>query len=78
MLRGENIDPRYREVGVSYVTGTMAGRGSDGEAAAALRTTTREDLAAVGSRHAGTEAVVALALQVAWLVGALGRHDGPA
>ncbi|HYD50784.1 MAG TPA: membrane protein insertase YidC [Terriglobales bacterium] len=25
-VRGENLDPRYREIGVSYLTGTMAGR----------------------------------------------------
>src|SRR4249919_1562917 len=31
-------------------------------------------LAAIGRRHAGTEAVVALALEVAGLVGALGGH----
>src|SRR3546814_10963951 len=32
--------------------------------------------AAVGGLHAGTEAVVALALEVAGLVGALGGHGG--
>jgi hypothetical protein len=41
---------------------------------AALGTATGKDLAAVGGGHAGTEAVVALALEVAGLVGALGGH----
>jgi hypothetical protein len=41
---------------------------------AALGATAREDLAAIGRRHAGTETVVALALEVAGLVGALGGH----
>ena len=59
-------------------SGTGAGRGSDRQAAAALRTATREDLAAIGGLHAGTETVVALALQIAGLVSALGRHGGPA
>src|SRR6478672_10113068 len=49
---------------------------SDGEAGATLGTATREDLAAVGGLHACTESVVALALDVAGLVGALGGHDG--
>src|SRR5690606_31168748 len=47
---------------------------SGAEALAALGTTTGQDLAAVGGRHAGTETVVALALEVAGLVGALGGH----
>src|SRR5690606_35935689 len=46
------------------------------ETLAALGAATRQDLAAVGGRHAGTEAVVALALEVAGLVGALGGHAG--
>src|SRR5690348_17214008 len=51
-------------------------RGSGAEALAALGATAGQDLAAVGRRHAGTEAVVALALEVAGLVRALGGHDG--
>ena len=46
------------------------------QAGAALGTATRQDLAAVGGRHAGTETVVALTLEVAGLVGALGGHGG--
>src|SRR5690606_30262924 len=49
---------------------------SGGEALAALGAAAGKDLAAIGGRHAGTEAVVALALEVAGLVGALGGHDG--
>src|SRR5262245_23009976 len=41
---------------------------------AALGAAAGEDLAAIGGRHAGTETVVALALEVAGLVGALGGH----
>ena len=48
---------------------------SGGEALATLGTTTGQDLATVGGLHAGTETVVALALEVAGLVGALGGHD---
>ena len=51
-------------------------RGSGAEALATLGTTTGQDLAAIGGLHAGTEAVVALALEVAGLVGALGGHGG--
>src|SRR4249919_3877814 len=47
---------------------------SGGETLAALGAATGQDLAAVGGRHAGTEAVVALALEVAGLEGALGGH----
>src|SRR5690606_39929319 len=47
-----------------------AARRSGAEAHAALGATARQDLAAVGRLHAGTEAVVALALEVAGLVGA--------
>ena len=43
---------------------------------ATLGATARQDLAAIGRRHAGTETVVALALEVAGLVRALGGHDG--
>src|SRR5690606_27573366 len=49
---------------------------SGAQALAALGTATRQDLAAVGRLHAGTEAVVALALEVAGLEGALGGHGG--
>jgi hypothetical protein len=51
-----------------------SGLRSGAKTLAALGATTREDLAAIGRRHAGTEAVVALALEVAGLVGALGGH----
>src|SRR3546814_18166275 len=56
-----------------------AGRGetaSGRQALAALGAAAGDDLAAVGGLHAGTEAVVALALEVAGLVGALGGHGG--
>lgn len=53
-----------------------SGVGSDAEARAALGATTGEDLATVGGLHAGAEAVVAFALEVAGLVGTLGGHDG--
>ena len=56
------------DVELTRESGTGAGRGSDGQAAAALRAAAREDLAAVGGLHAGTEPVVALALEVAGLV----------
>src|SRR4030095_7823148 len=46
------------------------------ETLAALGATTGKNLAAVGGSHAGTEAVVALALEVAGLIGALGGHGG--
>src|SRR5690606_26338687 len=46
------------------------------QALAALGTATGQDLAAVSGLHAGTEAVVAGALEVAGLVGALGGHGG--
>src|SRR5690606_3063629 len=58
---------------------TSAGRdetASGRQALAALGAAAGEDLAAVGGLHAGTEAVVALALEVAGLVGALGGHGG--
>src|SRR3546814_16902551 len=57
-----------------------AGRGetaSGRQALAAIGAAAGDDLAAVGGLHAGTEAVVALALEVAGLVGALGGHGGP-
>src|SRR4051812_15220315 len=47
----------------------------DGETLAALGTTRLDDLAAAARLHAGTKAVIAHSLQVARLVGALGRHD---
>src|SRR5690606_22318761 len=50
--------------------GTASGR----QDLATLGTATGQDLAAVGGLHAGTEAVVALALEVAGLIGALGGH----
>src|SRR5690606_25248204 len=50
--------------------GTASGR----QDLATLGAATGQDLAAVGGLHAGTEAVVALALEVAGLVGALGGH----
>jgi len=53
-----------------------AAPGSGAEALAALGATAGQHLAAVGRGHACTEAVVALALEVAGLVGALGGHDG--
>src|SRR3546814_8457930 len=56
-----------------------AGRGetaSGRQALAALGAAAGDDLAAVGGLHAGTDAVVALALEVAGLVGALGGHGG--
>src|SRR5690606_40218093 len=49
---------------------------SGAEALAALGAAAGEDLAAVGGRHARTETVVALALEIAGLVGALGGHCG--
>src|SRR5690606_5308938 len=58
------------------VTGGAGDDGSDGEPGAALGTATGQDLAAVGGLHAGAEAVVALALEVAGLVRALGGHGG--
>ena len=63
---------RLDPVGVAELVGSVAA--GCREAGAALGTTTGEDLAAVGGLHAGTEAVVALALEVAGLVGALGGH----
>src|SRR5687768_1073980 len=56
--------------------GRRAASPSGGEALAALGTATRKDLAPVGGLHAGAEAVVALALEVARLIGALGGHGG--
>src|SRR3546814_5630821 len=56
-----------------------AGRGetaSGRQALAALGAAAGDDLAAVGGLHAGTEAVVALALEVAGMVGAIGGHGG--
>jgi hypothetical protein len=50
-------------------------RRSGSQAGTALGATTGENLAAVGGLHAGTETVVALALEVAGLVSALGGHD---
>jgi hypothetical protein len=49
-------------------------RRSDSQATTTLGTTTRQDLTTVGGGHAGAETVVALTLEVAGLVGALGRH----
>src|SRR5690606_18047670 len=66
--------PGLRKAGLHAAGG--AGRRSGAEALAALGAATREDLAAVGGLHAGTETVVALALEVAGLVGALGGHGG--
>src|SRR5690606_16567384 len=63
---------RSRSSAVAGRGGTASGR----QALAALGAATGEDLAAVGGLHAGTEAVVALALEVAGLVGALGGHGG--
>src|SRR5690606_35504013 len=66
--RGRSQRPGVRKTGL---------RGESGaQALAALGTTTRQDLAAIGGLHAGTEAVVALALEVAGLEGALGGHGG--
>lgn len=48
--------------------------GSDAEAGTALGAAAGKDLAAVGGLHAGTETVVALTLDIAGLVGALGGH----
>src|SRR5690606_25380029 len=56
--------------------GHAPGAASGRQALAALGAAAGEDLAAVGGLHAGTEAVVALALEVAGLVGALGGHGG--
>src|SRR3546814_18715088 len=56
-----------------------AGRGETAscrQALAALGAAAGDDLAAVGGLHAGTEDVVALELEVAGLVGALGGHGG--
>jgi hypothetical protein len=49
---------------------------SDAKAGAAFGTATGQYFAAIGGFHAGTETVIALAFQVAWLVGAFGGHDG--
>ena len=49
---------------------------SSAEDFAALGAATRQDLAAVSGLHTGTEAVVALTLEVAGLEGALGGHVG--
>ena len=49
--------------------------GSDREAGAALGTTPRENLAAIGGFHALTETVVALALDIAGLISAFGGHN---
>ena len=54
----------------------VTGAASDAEAGAALGAATGQDLAAIGGGHAGAEAVVALALEVAGLVGTLGGHGG--
>src|SRR6476619_1657361 len=56
--------------------GKAAVAASVAAALAALGAAAGQHLAAVGRRHACTEAVVALALEVAGLVGALGGHDG--
>src|SRR5690606_26105507 len=48
------------------------------QALAALGAAAGQDLAAAGRLHACTEAVVALALEVAGLEGALGGHGGVA
>src|SRR6478672_1958604 len=77
----------WADTGVLGIAGTVMAirpapdarpEGSDSQATTALGATARQDLAAVCSRHAGAEAVVALALEVAGLVSALGRHGGPA
>src|SRR5690606_9659699 len=56
--------------------GHAPGAASGRQAPAALGAAAGQDLAAVGGRHAGTEAVVALALEVAGLESALGGHFG--
>jgi hypothetical protein len=48
----------------------------DAEAGAALGAAAGQNLAAIGGFHAGTEAVVAFAFQIAGLVRAFGGHDG--
>src|SRR5690606_23890417 len=65
------------DIAVARVSVMTGPRGESGaQALAALGAATRQDLAAVSRLHAGTEAVVALALEVAGLVGALGGHGG--
>jgi hypothetical protein len=49
---------------------------SDREADPTLGAPTRENLAAVCGFHALTKTVVALALEIAGLIGALGGHHG--
>src|SRR5690606_25014548 len=56
--------------------GGRAGAASGRQAPATLGAAAGQDLAAVGGLHAGTEAVVALALEVAGLESALGGHLG--
>src|SRR4249919_3222541 len=77
-MRTRALRGRPASTGFVTLTRTRAAAkadASDSQATATLRATTREDLAAVGGLHARTEAVVALALEVAGLVSALGGHD---
>jgi hypothetical protein len=48
---------------------------SGGEARTAFGAAAGKNLAAIGGFHAGTETVIALTLEIAGLVGALGGHD---
>jgi hypothetical protein len=54
----------------------LAGNGSNREAMTALGAAASQHLATVGGLHAGTEAVIALALEIAGLIGAFGCHGG--
>jgi hypothetical protein len=48
----------------------------DAEAGAALGAAASQNLAAIGSFHAGTETVIAFAFEIAGLVRAFGGHNG--
>src|SRR5207344_3388527 len=76
--RGAQVRAAGEAEEMAHRTGVRPVRdaGSDAEARTALGAATGQDLAAVLGRHAGTETVVALALEVRRLVGTLGGHGG--